>query len=97
MKAFLLVDALPAHAADVEAWLRSLPEVEVLHVVHYGHFAFLAEIVGPSHASVQVFVTNKVRHHKGVEMIREVDEGQVPAILASEDRPAGGLGSAVPG
>ena len=97
MKAFLLVDALPAHAADVESWLRSLREVGTLHVVHYGHFAFLAEIDGPSHASVQVFITNKVRHHKGIEMVREVDESQVPAILASEDSATGRRGNVVPG
>lgn len=97
MKAFLLVDALAAQAADVQTWLRTLPEVSALHVIHYGHFAFLAEIDGPSHIAVQTFITNKVRHHKGIEMVREVDESQVPAILASEDGPTGGHGGAVPG
>lgn len=86
MKAFLLVDAVPDGVAEVGAWLKERPEVRALHVVHYGHFSYLAELEARDHISVQLFIANKVRYLKGVEQVREVDEDQLPAILASEER-----------
>lgn len=85
MRAYLLVDALPDEVHQVGAWLKERPEVAAVHAVHFGHFNWLAEIEAPNHMQVQLFVANKVRHHKGVEMVREVEQEQVPAILASEE------------
>lgn len=85
MRAYLLVDALPDDVQQVGSWLKQRPEVAVVHAVHFGHFNWLAEIEAPNHLQVQLFVANTVRHHKGVEMVREVESEQLPAILASEE------------
>ena len=85
MRAYLLVDALPDDVLQVGSWLRGRPEVQAVHAVHYGHFNWLAEIDAATHLQVQLFVANTVRHHKGVEMVREVEQEQIPAILASEE------------
>ena len=87
MRAYLLVDALPDDVQQVGTWLKERPEVAAVHAVHFGHFNWLAEIEAPNHLQVQMFVANKVRHHKGVEMVREVEQEQLAAILASEERP----------
>lgn len=88
MRAYLLVDALPEDVHQVGDWLRERPEVAAVHAVRYGHFNWLAEIEAKDHLQVQLFAANKVRYHKGVEMVREVEPEQISAILASEETTA---------
>ncbi len=82
-EAWVLIDAVPGQEHRVLQFLDNLSHVHDRRLVHYGHFDFLVKVDGSNHAAVQGFIISKLRFAPGVENVREIEDNEVPSVLAT--------------